>query len=125
MLHYLKLYLIKNNKVELRKLYLYEHEVRNELIRIISRIFDAIDVDNLVDCLLSGAEQCHYSSFEIFRHVCEIHLFKLSPGTKDIQFQDLITIFDKYEVTHYNILHHHSDDDDDDEYYHETIGVRT
>ncbi len=114
MLTYFKLYLVQDNKVKLRKIFLKENGIKDEFVRIIGQVFNAIDINILVDYLLSGLEYHTHVCFNIFKHVCEIHLFELTPGTMDLNYHTLLQMFpNPYEILTISINQSSSSDDEE------------
>lgn len=114
MLSYLKFYIVKDDKIQSEKVFIKDPKAKNILIQFIEQIFNAIDAKLLANDLLSWLDKTNYTAFDIFKHVCEFHLFEVVKGQIDLTFAELQQIYDPKYVLRFTILPDQSDDDDDD-----------
>lgn len=113
---YIKLYILKNNKIQLEQLFLNDLSTKDKLIRYIGQIFDGFCIEDLVNKLINNLDISNYTIFDIFSHICEIHIFQLNQNEKDFKFIDLINIYDPIYINNIIMIPNNTDSDSDSDY---------
>ena len=98
--YYYSVFVISDNKVNHMARFEEDQQSRHELETIVRCIFDALDetyvVDNMIKLLHT---QGHHVVFNVFAHVAEIHVFRVTRKESKQSYESLNQNYEPYELT--------------------------